>query len=139
MKDAMLFVHFIGLAMGVGTSIGYIFLGMASAKLDKEERMKFGLNSLALSRMGQIGIVLLILSGGYLMTPYWKALSETPLLLAKLILVLVLVALILILSNWANKASQGEAATYLPKIPQLGRLSLLTGLAIVLLAVLVFH
>ena len=139
MRDAMLIVHFIGLAMGLGTSFGFMFLGIAGAKLEPAERVKFSINSFALSKMGHIGLLLLIVSGGYLMTPYWSILPSSPLLIAKLSLVLVLSALIGIISAKARKAKQGDAEMHLAKIRPLGMLSLLTALTIVILAVSIFH
>ena len=59
--------HFIGLVMGLGTSFGFMFLGMAAAKLPEEERPKFMVNALGLSRMGHIGLTLLVISGLFLM------------------------------------------------------------------------
>jgi uncharacterized membrane protein len=135
----MLMIHFLGLAMGVGTSFAYMFVALASGKMEQQEGLKFRLNSFVLSRMGHIGLALLFISGGYLMTPYWKSLSSTPLLMAKLALFLVLAALVGIIAANARRAKQGDAATYLKKIEPLGKLSLLTGLAIIILAVLVFH
>ncbi len=139
MRDAMLIVHFIGLAMGLGTSFAFMFLGMASAKMEESERLKFTLNTFALSRMGQIGLTLLVISGLYLMAPYWRSLANSPMLIAKLVLVLVLGALVGINSANAKKALAGDAATHLKKMAPLGKLSLLTALAIVVLAVLIFH
>lgn len=66
----MLILPFIGLAMGPGTSFGHMFLGMASRKLPIEERIRFQMQSLALSRMGHIGLALLFISGGALRTPF---------------------------------------------------------------------
>jgi len=139
MRDAMLIVHFLGLAMGVGTSFGFMFLGMAAAKMEKSEGLNFSIKSFALSKMGHIGLVLLIISGGYLMTPYWGSLMSTPLLLAKLVLVLVLAAMIGIISSKAKKATPENAETVLKAIAPLGKISLLAGLAIIILAVLNFH
>ena len=139
MRDAMLIVHFIGLAMGLGTSFAFMFLGMASAKMEESERLKFTLNTFVLSRMGQIGLTLLVISGLYLMPPYWQSLTNVPLLTAKLVLVLVLGALVGINSATAKKAKAGDAAVHLKKMATLGRFSMLTALAIVILAVLVFH
>jgi uncharacterized membrane protein len=139
MRDAMLIVHFIGLAMGLGTSFAMMFIGMASTKMEKAEALKFQLNAFALSRMGHIGLVLLIISGGYLMTPFWKSLSSTPLLIAKLVLVLVLAALIGIVSAKAKRAKRGEPEMHMKTIKLLGNLAMLTAVAIVVLAVMVFH
>ncbi|MBK9196891.1 MAG: hypothetical protein IPO17_18310 [Flavobacteriales bacterium] len=60
-------------------------------------------------------------------------------LIAKLLLVVLLGALIGINSSYRRKAAQGNAEAYMPKIVMLGRVSLLTTLTIVVLAVLVFR
>lgn len=139
MRDVMLIVHFIGLAMGLGTSIALMFLGIASSKMEEKEAQTFRLNTFALTKMGNIGIVLLIISGGYLMTPYWTILFATPLLIAKLVLVLALAAFIGIIGSFAKKAKKGDAEKFLKKIEPLGKLALLTALTIVVLAVFIFH
>ncbi len=139
MRDVMLIVHFIGLAMGLGTSIAFMFLRIASSKMEEKEAQTFRLNTFALTKMGNIGIVLLIISGGYLMTPYWTILFATPLLIAKLVLVLALAAFIGIIGSFAKKAKKGDAEKFLKKIEPLGKLALLTALTIVVLAVFIFH
>ncbi|MDX2250597.1 MAG: hypothetical protein SF052_27695 [Bacteroidia bacterium] len=139
MRDIMLIVHFIGLAMGIGTSLAFLFLGIASSKMPPEEAQKFNLNTFALSRMGQIGLTLLVISGGALMTPYWKNLGNMPLMITKLVLVLVLGALVGIIGSLSKKAKKGDTETYLKKIRPFGQISLFTGLAIVVLAVYIFH
>ncbi len=88
--------------------------------------------------MGHIGLALLLISGGYLMTPYWSSLGSMPYMIAKLVLFLVLGALIGIISSKAKKVGKGDHEQ-LKKIPLLGQLSLMTGLAIVILAVLQYH
>ena len=139
MQDIMLIIHFIGLAMGLGTSIGFMFLGIAGGKLEPQERLKFMFNTLALSRMGHIGLTLLVLSGIVLMTPYWSVLATTPTLIAKLVLVLVLGALIGIISSKGKKAQKANSGEQLKKIQPLGKIAMLTGILIVVLAVLSFH
>jgi len=139
MRDVMLIVHFLGLAMGIGTSFAFMFLGIASSKMEASEGQKFMLNSFAISKMGHIGITLLIISGGYLMTPYWRVLPNNPMLIAKLVLVLTLAALIGIISSLAKKAKRGDTAVYLKKIENLGKITFIIGLAIVVLAVFIFH
>jgi len=138
MRNVMLIVHFLGLAMGVGTSFAFMFLGIAASKMEKTESQKFRLNVMTLSKMGHIGLALLILSGGYLMTPYWSLLSITPLLIAKLSLVLVLTIIIVVISIKAKEAKKGDFETSMKKIEPLGKISLLISLTIVVLAVLIF-
>ncbi len=139
MRDPMLILHFIGLAMGLGSGLAFLFLGIAAAKMEPAKRSEFMLNALPLARMGQLGLVLLVLTGGYLIMPYWSALGSMPLLVAKLVLVLVLGALMGVNSSYGRKARQGQAATYMPRMAFLGRIALLTSITIVVLAVLVFH
>ena len=139
MKDVMLITHFIGLVMGVGTSFALIFLGRVKSKMEKLEGQKFMLNTLALGKMGQIGLSLLILSGGYLMTPYWGSLSNSSLLMTKLVFVSLLIVFIVIISTLAKKAKQGDTEKQLKKIELFIKLALLTGLTIVILAVYNFH
>lgn len=139
MRVAMLIIHFLGLTMGLGASFSLLFLGIAGSKMDKQEGQKFALNTFALSAMGQTGLVMLILSGLYLMTPYWRILPVQPLLIAKLILVLVLTVSVILLGIYSKRAKKGDTEANLKKIANLGKVSLLCGITIVLLAVLVFQ
>lgn len=137
MREAMLILHFIGLAMGLGTSFAFAFLGSAASKLSEEESFKFMATSSVVSRMGHIGLTLLVLTGLYLMTPYWSTLSDMPMLIIKLVLVLVLGALIGIMSSKMKKVKSGDAPA-MKSIQSLGPLAMLTGVAIVVLAVVTF-
>jgi uncharacterized membrane protein len=139
MRETMLILHFIGLAMGLGTGFAHAFLGAAAAKMPKDEATKFRLNTLVISYMGKTGIALLLISGFYLITPYWKSLSSLPLLMVKLALVLVLIVLITLISIAGKKAKQGDAQNQFKKMEILGKLTLIVGLAIVIVAVIVFH
>lgn len=139
MREAMLILHFIGLAMGLGTSFAHAFLGIATAKMTQEEVVRFRVHSLVLGNMGNIGIVFLVVSGLYLITPYWPVLTSMPLLMAKLALVLILIILIFAINRLTGKARAGAAERQLKKMEKLGKMTLLIALAIVVLAVLVFH
>ena len=137
--DIVLIIHLIGLVMGVGTAFGFFFLGLAKAKMEEKEGIDFQIKSLALGGMGRIGLVLLILSGGYLMSGRWASLSSEPLLMAKMVLVVVLIGLIGMVEATAKKAKQSGGEKHLPKIEILGKIILPTGVSIVILAVLYFH
>lgn len=139
MRDLMLIIHFLGLAMGLGTSFAFLFLGIKGSKLDKEEGRKLAMNSSVLGTMGHIGLTMLIISGLYLMTPFWNTLNVRPLLIVKLILVLVLTITIVFSSIYSNRLKKGGSASNLKKLAVLGKVSLLTAIIIVLLAVLSFH
>ena len=139
MKDVMFIVHILGIAMTAGTVFGFFFLRTGAAKLAQEEGQRFLLNTSSLYKMGNIGLILLFLSGGYLMTPYWKTLGSTPLLMIKLVLFLVLGALIGIMSSSDKKAKKGDPAQHLKKTATVGNIALLVVVIIIVLAVSVFH
>jgi hypothetical protein len=139
MREIALFLHFTGLAMGVGTSFAMMALGRAASKMAIEERVKFGLTISVVRRVGQIGLALLILSGLYLMTPFWKNLAHMPYLITKLSLVVVLIILISIIDINIAKAKKGNPGPNLMKNGKIGPFALLTAITIIIMAVLAFH
>src|SRR5688572_26588319 len=139
MRELMLVIHFIGLAMALGAGFANLFLGTVASKLEPAERGSFMSKLIILGRMGQIGLGLLLLSGLGLITPYWKVIGEMPFLIAKLSLVgllLISVSRILFLVNKSKKESN---PAIMMKIKPLGMLNFFLGIAIVILAVLTFH
>jgi uncharacterized membrane protein len=139
MKEVMLSVHFIGLALTFGASLAFMFLRIASSKMEKKEADSFKLKLLVLNKMSYMGLIVMVLSGGYLMTPYWKVMADMPLLISKLSLVLFLIVQIVLIHVYAKKTKTGNAAIGLKKTDFLDKISLITILLIVILAVSVFH
>ena len=139
MRDIMLITHFIGLTMSLGTGFANLFLGMAAAKLEPAERGKFMSNTLVLMRMGHTGLGLLLLSGFYLITPYWKIIGDMPVLMAKLTCVGLLVIMVSIITVIAKKAQREGNPAMLMKLKPFGMLNFFLGITIVVLAVLSFH
>jgi uncharacterized membrane protein len=139
MRDVMLVLHFIGIALSMGTGFAYLFLGLSAKNHSKEEAKKLFINTLPIQKMGHIGLFLLILSGGYLMTPYWDTLMENSTLLAKLVGVLLLIGLIASIASLSKVAKKEEGNVAMSKIEKLGKITLPLGLIIVVLAVLSFH
>jgi uncharacterized membrane protein len=138
MRETMLILHFVGLAMGVGAGLAFLFLGINAGKMEPAKRREYLLGAHPIARMGQFGLLLLVITGTGLMTPYWRALGQMPLLIAKLCLVLVLGAIIGINSSLMRKARK-DPNVPVTKMATLGRFALLTSLTIVVLAVLVFR
>jgi uncharacterized membrane protein len=135
----MLILHFIGLTMGLGTSFAHAFLAIATSKMPEDEARRFQMQSLILSRMGHIGISLLVISGLYLITPYWKILGTMPLLSMKLVMVLALIVLLVLLEIRSKKARKGDVVAQLKKMETLGKMTLILGILIVIIAVSIFH
>ena len=134
----MLILHIIGIVMGMGTGFAHTFLGMSMAKMKSDEAMKLSVQALALTKMGNIGMILAVLSGIYLIIPFSSSLSENPLLILKLVLVFTLAVLITMINLFSTKVLNGEAV-YLKKIEKLGKICMLIDISIIILAVSVFH
>ncbi len=139
MRDFMLIVHFIGLAMALGTGFANLFLGIAVSKLEPAERGSFMSKAMILGRMGQIGLGLLILSGFYLINPFWDVLSVMPFFIAKLSLVAILIIMVVIISLIVRKSKKENNPALLAKIKPLGIINFILGISIVICAVLSFH
>jgi uncharacterized membrane protein len=139
MRELMLIIHFIGLTMALGAGFANLFLGTVASKLAPAERGSFMSKTMILGRMGQIGLGLLLLSGLYMITPYWKVLDQMPFLIAKLSLVLLLLILVTAIVLMVRKAKKENNPAILAKIRPLGILNFFIGIMIVVLAVLTFH
>lgn len=139
MRDIMLILHLIGVAMGIGTSFAHAFLGKAISKMDKSEAKKFGHQLKGLSQMGYVGILLLLISGIYLIVPFWAAITTLPLLILKLVLVFILIVLILFINRGAKKDYINDTEEHTKGIEIMGKIALIIGVSIVIIAVNVFH
>ncbi len=132
----MLIMHFTGLALTLGMSFSLLFLKSTRMLSSDHESRAFAMRLFALHKMSHIGLTLLVLSGGYLMTPYWARLSTMPLMMTKLALVVLLIIWLTMLSISARKARKTPSVGNLSRVNLSGWLMLLTTLAIVVLAVL---
>ncbi|MCB9263096.1 MAG: hypothetical protein H6607_12040 [Flavobacteriales bacterium] len=137
LREIMLILHFIGLAMGVGTSFAMLFSNISSKKMDKTTANDFMLKmGGALSKMGLIGIFILIGSGSILMmeTAAWKG---DHWFYTKLLLVLILTGLAHVIPANIKKAQKGDEKA-LAKAEKIGKISFSLALLIIILAVSIF-
>ncbi len=139
MRDTMLTLHFIGLAMGLGTSFAHAFIGNTLSKLEQSEAAKLRLQIKGLSTMGTIGTILLLVSGIYLILPFWPVITALPLLILKLVLFVILVILILLINQGARKNLKKHSEGTLKRMELLGKFALIIGLVIVIVAVNIFR
>ena len=139
MKDIMLIVHFIGLALGMGAGFAHLFLGLSTKKMDQAQAAQFRIHTLSINLMTKIGLTLLILSGGYLMTIHWANLANMPLLHFKFTFVGLLVILLIPMSIFTQKAKKNNDFSQLKKIKILGRIMLALTIGTVIVAVKQFH
>jgi uncharacterized membrane protein len=142
MQDALLVIHFLGLALGVGTSFAMARLARATSSLtpaDRGQVMKYGLQ---LSKNGSIGLGLLILSGlGMLFTRGASSVFAAGGVAfhVKLTLVLILAGFLgysqSLIKRIREKQDMAAAAT----MTKVGPVMLILGVGIVICAVLAFH
>lgn len=141
MYEVFLILHFLGLALGVGTSFAFLTLGLSTKSLTPEQRTEFMLKASVLSKNGSIGLALLIISGiGFLVT---RGVGEVMrwgggAFHTKLLLVAVLAGLVGYLQVLLKKARRAGGGPTMATIPKLSRLTLLISVTIVILAVIAF-
>jgi len=139
MRDVMLIIHFISIAIFVGSGFAAFVVTKIANKKEDQLALEIKKAVLPLVYVLKLGITLLILSGGYLMTPYWSVLGVMPLLTTKLVLVVLSLILIIVGSIYVKKIKKSNDTSYLPKYDKLQNLILIMGIVIVVLATLTFH
>jgi hypothetical protein len=142
MQDFLLIIHFVGLALGVGTSFATLRLGFAAKDLAPAERAQFFKPVMTLGKNGSLGLALLIASGlGMLFTrgPTAVFSSGGVAFHVKLTLVVVLAGLLGFTQVLIKRAREKQDAKAMATLAKVGPVMLLTGLGIVVAAVLAFH
>lgn len=141
MNSTLFFFHMVGLALGLGTSFAMMTLGMALKDADPEERGKFMMKALVLSKNGAIGLGLLLISGlamlGMRFELYFSAGGAA--FVIKLVLVVVLIGLFGAMQMKIRQVRNEGPGSQMASIPKLGRLMLATTLLITAFAVAAFH
>lgn len=142
MYTALLILHFLGLALGVGTGFAQITLGIATRDMAQPERAQFMLRALALGRNGSIGLGLLLVSGlgmmamrGVTATLAWGGGAFH----AKLALVVVLIGVFGYLQVLVRRVRLAGGGPTMATLPKVGRAMLLVSVAVVICAVIAFQ
>jgi uncharacterized membrane protein len=138
---SILFLHFIGLALGVGTSFAMLTLGAAARDLGPEERTKFMLRAGELRKNGSYGLGLLILSGlamFILRGPREVLAWGGGAFHLKLTLVVILCGFFGYTQSLTKKIRQAGGGPLMAKLPRLGLIMLVLSIAIVASAVAAF-
>lgn len=141
MYDFLLILHFLGLALGVGTSFAMLTLGIATKDLAGDDRVKFFQRASLLSKNGSIGLTLLILSGvGFLLARGFGTVFAWGggAFHTKLLLVVILSGCLGYSQVLTKRMRQGDTSA-MAKLPKLGRVMLLLSVGIVICAVVAFH
>ena len=142
MLDLWLIVHFVGLALGVGTGFAALTLGLATRNMPSAERGEFMRRASIIGKNGSFGLLLLIISGlgltigrGVDVVMAWGG----PMFHIKLTLVVILIGVSGYLQVLVRNARSSNGAAAAARIPIVSRIGLLLGISIVVFAVLAFH
>ncbi len=138
MRNPMLIIHLLSVVMFVGAALSAFVLSRVANKFDSQFKLAINRALLSLNYLGKTGLTLLFITGGYLMTPYWKALGDMPLLVSKLSLVVIMIAVLVLLSIKAKKAKKKPSEGSFAAVNKLNTVNLFLGVATIILAVLVF-
>lgn len=139
MYTLLLFVHFIGLAMGVGTGFAILRIARSNRHLPPPEMGALMQKISALRLNGYVGFALLIASGLAMvgMRPYLASVGGGA-FRAKMTLVVLMVVNIGVMHSVMGKAKRAGGPP--PKLlMKLGNLNFAMGVVTVLLAVVAFH
>ena len=139
----ILFVlHFLGLAMGLSVSFSHMVLGVLMAKAAPAEKAVLGRFPPLMSRVGNIGLALLWLSGLGLVQFKWGGFANIGSMPwqfhAKLTLVIILSGLIGFLQAQQRRLAPGDAAG-MARLQTLGKVAFLVAVTIVIFAVMAFE
>ena len=139
MKQILLLLHFLGLISGTGAGLAVYVIGMLAGRFDPACRRDVLIHLFPLRYLSYFGLLLLILSGGMMISPYWPGIAGNHWLVAKLALVFVLVALAAIGAYQMHRIKLGKGESAFKMLGLAGKLSLVASLAVVLCAVYSFH
>lgn len=141
MHKVLLITHFIGLALGLGTGFAMFTLGLAARDMTPADRGAFMRRAMVLAKNGSIGLLLLILSGVWLV--FSQGAAEVlawggGLFHVKLTLVVILMGTFGYMQMLIRQAQGSDGAAAMARLPLVSRIMLLLNIAIVVTAVLAF-
>jgi uncharacterized membrane protein len=142
MLDLWLILHFLGVALGVGTGFAMMTLGIASKDMPLAEQVAFMRRASLVSKNGSVGLLLLIVSGVAILSTRGADVVMAwggRMFHIKLTLVVILIGVFGYMQVLMRKARSADGAAAAARLPVIGRVMLLLGVSIVICAVLAFH
>lgn len=139
MKDIMIIFHNLGLVLALGSSVFFLIIRNDLYKTAGEAKDDLYKVIAKYQRMAHIGMGIMLLSGGYLMTPYWSALGSMHMLHIKMLVVFMWLITIILLSIMLRRARTGQGKRCDARMLRMNYASLLFGVIIIFVAVFQFH
>jgi hypothetical protein len=138
MHLSMLILHFLGLALSLGTMLAFLVMRSSCSKVSNSEYEILFLNTRNMLRLSHLGLGLMLISGGALMTPYWSSLGHMPLLHIKFTVYFIWYGTLIALSVNTRRARRSEFRLCNPRIGFLSYMCVLFGILAISLAVMQF-
>ena len=139
MKDIMLVFHELGLVLTIGSSLFFLIIKNNLRTIQSLDADKFYSISSRFRVMTYIGFGVMILSGGYLMTPYWSTFGSFPMIHIKVTIVLIWLLSMMILGMSSKRIKQNSPNKYFSRLVMMNTLSVIFGVFTVIIATLSFH
>ncbi len=135
----MIIFHVMGLVLSIGSIVFFLIIQKdifrMKAEISKDVYSIIG----KYQRMTHIGMLVMILSGGYLMTPLWSSFGSMHLLHVKVMAVSLWLIVMIILSIILRKAKTGESDKCDKRMVLMNYISLVFAMIVIVVAVLSFH
>lgn len=136
---ALVFLHFMGLAMGFSAGFGNMMMAGLIAKASPEDRRVLSRFPPVIGRVGDVGLVLLWLTGLTLVFMKWGGFGAMPgLFHAKLTAVVVMTLLVGFIHSQAKGVAAGDAGA-MARTEVAGKSLFATAVLVVILAVWTFN
>jgi len=135
----MLIFHFLGLALSLGSMITFLVMRRSCSKVTNSESEHLLRNTKSVLRLSHIGLGIMFITGGALMTPYWANLAYMPFLHIKFTIFILWYATLVALSIYTRKARKSELKLCNPRIGFLTYVSILFGILAISMGVMQFQ
>ena len=139
MKDIMLIFHELGLVLTIGSAFIFLIIKNNLRTVQSLDADRFYKISNKFRLMTYIGFGIMILSGGYLMTPYWSAFGSFPMIHIKMTIVIIWLLSMAVLGMSSKKLKHNFPIKYFSRLVLMYSLSLVFGIFTVIIATFSFH
>ena len=137
-NQVLLFLHFLGLALGFSVSFGNMVMGGVISKASPPEKAVLSRFPPTMSQLGRIGLALLWSTGLILVYTKWNGFAAFPWQFYVKLAAVVLLTVTTEYIHWLERLVQKGNASAAARIVSLGKIAMVLALLALLFAVLTF-
>jgi len=139
MKEVMLIIHELGLVITIGSSLFFLIIKNSLKLAFDQDAVAFQKISSKFRKSTYLGLLIMIISGGYLMTPYWAHFAQMPMIHIKMTIVIIWLLTLAVLGMTTKSVKQKSHEKYFSRLVLIHILSVLYGILVVIIATISFH